>query len=77
MLKAAGVLNLAEEFDIEFGGFIPLEQLIASAPDIIIFDDRSPEIESQDRMTERLVLFLRELSSHLAHCVPLPFAKNL
>ncbi len=42
MLKAAGVLNLAEEFDIELGSFIALEQLIASAPDIIIFDDRTP-----------------------------------
>lgn len=42
MLEAAGVVNLAAEFDIEFGGFIPLERLVASAPDIIIFDNRPP-----------------------------------
>jgi iron complex transport system substrate-binding protein len=40
MLKVAGVANLADEFGIEYGGFVPLEQLVTSRPDIIILDDR-------------------------------------
>lgn len=38
MLKAAGIINLAHDFGIEYGGFVPLEQLVAAVPDIIILD---------------------------------------
>lgn len=41
MLKAAGITNLAEEFGIEFGGFVPLEQLVTAEPDVIILADRA------------------------------------
>ena len=40
MLKVAGIRNLADEFDIEFGGFVPLERLVITKPDIIILPDR-------------------------------------
>jgi len=36
MLDIAGVTNLAAEFNIEHGGFVPLEQLVVAKPDVVI-----------------------------------------
>lgn len=41
MLAAAGIVNLAADFGIEYGSFIPLEQLVMSTPDIILLGGRA------------------------------------
>jgi len=41
MLNAAGIVNLAEDFGMEYGGFIPLEQLVVAAPDIVLLGGRA------------------------------------
>lgn len=41
MLQAAGMVNLADEFGIEFGGFLPLERLVMSVPDVILLGGRA------------------------------------
>ena len=41
MLNIAGIANLAAEFNIEYGGFVPLEQLVIAKPDVIIVADRA------------------------------------
>ncbi|HJP35541.1 MAG TPA: ABC transporter substrate-binding protein [Gammaproteobacteria bacterium] len=41
MLRAAGLLNLADEFGIEYGGFVPLETLVVSSPDIVLLGGRA------------------------------------
>ncbi len=38
MLVAAGFRNLAQDFGIEYGGFVPLERLIVAAPDFVLLD---------------------------------------
>ena len=38
MLVAAGFRNLAQDFDIEYGGFVPLEKLVVAAPDFVLLD---------------------------------------
>ncbi len=40
MLNIAGITNLAVEFNIEGGGFVPLEQLVVAKPDVIILPGR-------------------------------------
>jgi len=47
MLLAAGFENLAERFDITYGGFVPLERLIVATPDVVLSDRpsaRSPAL---------------------------------
>lgn len=41
ILNAAGLVNLAAEFGIEFGGFVALERLVIAAPDIVLFGGRA------------------------------------
>jgi iron complex transport system substrate-binding protein len=41
MLMAAGMANLADEFGIEYGGFVPLEKLVMSAPDLLLLGGRA------------------------------------
>ena len=38
MLVAAGFRNLAEDFGIEHGGFVPLEKLVVAAPNFVLLD---------------------------------------
>ena len=38
MLVAAGFRNLAQDFGIEYGGFVPLERLVVAAPDFVLLD---------------------------------------
>jgi iron complex transport system substrate-binding protein len=38
MLVAAGFQNLAEDFGIEHGGFVPLEKLVVAAPNFVLLD---------------------------------------
>ena len=40
MLNIAGIANLAVEFNIEYGGFVPLEQLVIAKPNVIILPDQ-------------------------------------
>ncbi len=41
MLTIAGIANLATEFNIEYGGFVPIERLVVANPDFVILADRT------------------------------------